>query len=133
MPEVRLVDLEIIKRYSLAVRREAAPAEELLAALDASKAAVEAAMGGKSSRARRTKTSTAKAATKAPPAAAQLADLDGLGAMEGVDEDVDGFELAGVERVDHLAAFDDDDADRDVDHDDDRQAGHDAGGKQEAS
>jgi hypothetical protein len=101
VPEVRLVDLEIIKRYSLAVRREAAPAEELLAALEASKAAVEAAMGRKSSRARRAK--TAATAAKARPAAAHLADLDG---MEGVDEDVDGFRLEGVERVDHLAALD---------------------------
>ena len=38
--EVRLVDLEVIKRYSLAVRQESAPAEDLLAALDASRDAV---------------------------------------------------------------------------------------------
>lgn len=37
MGEVRLVDLEIIKRYSLAVRQESAPAEDLLAVLDASR------------------------------------------------------------------------------------------------
>jgi len=49
MAEVRLADLEIIKRYSLAVRREKAPAEELLAALDASRAAVVAAMSTSSS------------------------------------------------------------------------------------
>lgn len=42
MGEVRLVDLEIIKRYSLAIRQETAPAEELLAALDASREAVAA-------------------------------------------------------------------------------------------
>ncbi len=42
--EVRLVDLEVIKRYSLAVRQESAPAEDLLAALDASREAVLAAM-----------------------------------------------------------------------------------------
>lgn len=43
--EVRLVDLEVIKRYSLAVRQESAPAEDLLAALDASREAVLATMG----------------------------------------------------------------------------------------
>jgi len=37
MADVRLVDLDVIKRYSLAVRQETAPAEELLAALDASR------------------------------------------------------------------------------------------------
>jgi hypothetical protein len=42
--EVRLVDLEVIKRYSLAVRQETAPAEDLLAVLDASRDAVLAAM-----------------------------------------------------------------------------------------
>jgi hypothetical protein len=42
--EVRLVDLEVIKRYSLAVRQETVPADELLAALDASRQAVVAAM-----------------------------------------------------------------------------------------
>jgi hypothetical protein len=43
--EVRLVDLEVIKRYSLAVRQESAPAEDLLAVLDASREAVLAAIG----------------------------------------------------------------------------------------
>ena len=43
--EVRLVDLEVIKRYSLAVRQESAPADDLLAALDASRDAVLAALG----------------------------------------------------------------------------------------
>jgi hypothetical protein len=47
MADVRLVDLDIIKRYSLAVRQESAPAEEVLAALDASRAAVKAAIGRK--------------------------------------------------------------------------------------
>lgn len=37
MSDVRLVDLAVIKRYSLAVRAESAPAEEVLAALDASR------------------------------------------------------------------------------------------------
>jgi 4-aminobutyrate aminotransferase-like enzyme len=44
MGEVRLVDLEIIKRYSLAVRQESAPAEDVLAAIDASREAVAAAI-----------------------------------------------------------------------------------------
>jgi hypothetical protein len=46
MPEVRLVDLDVIKRFSLAVRRDSVPAEELLESLDASRAVVEAAMRG---------------------------------------------------------------------------------------
>ena len=45
MPDVRLVDLEVIKRYSLAIRRDAVPAEELLDALDASRATVLSALG----------------------------------------------------------------------------------------
>lgn len=44
MGEVRLVDLEIIKRYSLAVRQETAPAEDVLAILDESRAVVAAAI-----------------------------------------------------------------------------------------
>lgn len=54
MPDVRLVDLEVIKRYSLAVRRDLVPAEELLAALDASRATVLAAMDAPRKRARPT-------------------------------------------------------------------------------
>jgi len=53
MADVRLVDLDVIKRYSLAVRQETAPAEEVLAALDASRAAVRAALGRPARRARR--------------------------------------------------------------------------------
>lgn len=45
MPDIRLVDLPVICRYSLAVRQELAPAEEVLAVLDASREAVLAAMG----------------------------------------------------------------------------------------
>ncbi len=44
MVEVPLVDLEVILRYSLAIRQEAAPARELLDVLDASRATVEAAL-----------------------------------------------------------------------------------------
>jgi hypothetical protein len=51
--EVRLVDLEVIKRYSLAVRQESAPAEDLLAALDASRDAVLATMGAAAKPARK--------------------------------------------------------------------------------
>ncbi|MDP9402504.1 MAG: hypothetical protein M3P85_04055 [Actinomycetota bacterium] len=44
MSDVRLVDLDVIKRYSLAVRQESAPAEEVLAVLEASRQQVLAAM-----------------------------------------------------------------------------------------
>ena len=44
MADVRLVDLEIIKRYSLAVRRDTVPADEVLEALDASRAHVAAVL-----------------------------------------------------------------------------------------
>ena len=60
--EVRLVDLEVIKRYSLAVRQESVPAEELLAALDASRDAVLAAL-------RPPAPSRAQDASKAPKSA----------------------------------------------------------------
>ena len=42
--EVRLVDRAVIKRYSLAVRQERAPAEEVLEALEDSAAVVIAAL-----------------------------------------------------------------------------------------
>ncbi|HUP69231.1 MAG TPA: hypothetical protein VM142_05385 [Acidimicrobiales bacterium] len=44
MSDVRLVDLDVINRYSLAVRQEWAPAEEVLAVLEASREQVMAAM-----------------------------------------------------------------------------------------
>lgn len=44
MAEVQLVDLEVIRRFSLALRQASAPAEEVLAALDASREAVLRAM-----------------------------------------------------------------------------------------
>lgn len=40
MAEVRLVDLAVIKRYSLAIRQETAPADEVLRVLDATRKAV---------------------------------------------------------------------------------------------
>jgi hypothetical protein len=55
MVEVRLVDLELIRRYSLAVRQESAPAEEILAALDASRDAVLAQLGTPATRASRSR------------------------------------------------------------------------------
>ncbi len=50
MVDVRLVDLEVIKRYSLAVRRDAVPAAELLEALDASRALVAPALAAEGAR-----------------------------------------------------------------------------------
>ena len=44
MTDVRLVDLDVIKRYSLAIRQESAPADELLAVLDATREQIVAAM-----------------------------------------------------------------------------------------
>ena len=44
---MRLVDLDIIRRYSLAVRQETAPAEEVLAVLDASREIVVAALASR--------------------------------------------------------------------------------------
>ena len=49
MVDVRLVDLEVIKRYSLAVRRDSVPAAELLEALDASRSVVAAALAAEAS------------------------------------------------------------------------------------
>lgn len=51
--DFRLVDLEIIKRYSLAVRQETAPAAEILALLEASREAVLSALGLPAPRRRR--------------------------------------------------------------------------------
>jgi hypothetical protein len=73
MPEVRLVDLDIIKRFSLAVRRDSVPAEEVLASLDASRAVVVAALGRRTTprpAAARGRTGTKQAA---PAAAARKA------------------------------------------------------------
>src|SRR5205823_13184248 len=43
--DVRLVDLEVLKRFSLVLRREFADAEDVLAALDTSRGLVLAALG----------------------------------------------------------------------------------------
>ena len=66
--EVRLVDLEVIKRYSLAVRQESAPAEDLLAALDASRDAVLALIGPPAKAAIQPKTAKAVKPKTVPPA-----------------------------------------------------------------
>ena len=55
MADVRLVDLDVFKRYSLAIRQESAPVEELLAVLDLTRRQVEEAgrSSGRSTRRRR--------------------------------------------------------------------------------
>ena len=45
MSDVRLVDLDLFKRYSLAIRQESAPVEEVLAILDVTRRQVLAAAG----------------------------------------------------------------------------------------
>ena len=52
MADVNLVDLEVIKRYSLAIRQESAPADEVLAVLELSRDAVLAAMAAEPQRGR---------------------------------------------------------------------------------
>ncbi|MBI2168507.1 MAG: hypothetical protein HYU28_03255 [Actinobacteria bacterium] len=59
MPDVRLVDLQLIRRYSLAVRQESADAAELLEVLDADRAALQKAVKGRAPRARSTSTGRA--------------------------------------------------------------------------
>lgn len=66
MADVRLPDLEVIRRYSIAVRREHAPAEEVVEALRADLDAIERALGrgarrpGRSSRPSRGRSTTRK-------------------------------------------------------------------------
>ena len=104
MAEVRLVDLEIIKRYSLAVRREKAPAEELLAALDASRAAVVASMGtsssskGRRSRGKAENHTEAGVAAPVEPTPDPDADHDVLDRFDHVDH------LDGLDGVDEQVA-----------------------------
>lgn len=47
MEQVRLPDLEVIRRYSIAVRREHAPVEEVLDALRTDMEAIEREIGGR--------------------------------------------------------------------------------------
>lgn len=57
MADVRLVDLDVFKRYSLAIRQESAPVDELLAVLDLTRRQVEEA--GRSSGGKRRRRSAA--------------------------------------------------------------------------
>lgn len=74
MAEVRIVDLPIIKRFSLAVRREFADADDVLEALDDSRAEVKRVLrregSGSASRATspKPKAPPKKASAKRPPA-----------------------------------------------------------------
>ena len=72
MADVNLVDLEVIKRYSLAIRQESAPADEVLAVLELSRDAVLAAMAAAppAKRAATPRKAPAKAAAKRAPAKA---------------------------------------------------------------
>lgn len=49
MPDVRLVDLEVIKRFSLAVRGEHADAQDVLDAIEADRAELRKALGKRGS------------------------------------------------------------------------------------
>lgn len=67
MPDVRLVDLEVIRRYSLAVRQEAADAGELIEVLKTDMAALEKAAKALSGRGRRrAKSATTRRRTTTP-------------------------------------------------------------------
>ena len=50
MDEVRLPDLEVIRRFSIAVKRERAPVDEVVAALQADLDAIMRAQGGGAAR-----------------------------------------------------------------------------------
>lgn len=63
MPDVRIVDLEVIKRFSLAVRTEFADADEVLEALEASLDEVRAVGDGGRKRSTRRKKSTSRSKT----------------------------------------------------------------------
>jgi hypothetical protein len=65
--DVRLPDLEVIKRFSIAVRREHAPAEEVVAALRADLAAIT----GRGRERTTTAAARPKPAARAKPAASR--------------------------------------------------------------
>ena len=69
MADVRLVDLDVFKRYSLAIRQESAPVDELLAVLDLTRRQVEEAgrSSGRATRRRR--------AEPPPPEAEPMEDI----------------------------------------------------------
>ena len=69
MADVRLVDLEVLKRFSLVLRREFADAEDVLAALDTSRNLVLAALGRPgAAKAAKAPAKSQKAPAKAAPA-----------------------------------------------------------------
>jgi len=70
MADVNLVDLEVIKRYSLAIRQESAPADEVLAVLELSRDAVLAVMAAepRAKKAAAPKRAAAKVPAKRAPA-----------------------------------------------------------------
>lgn len=67
--DVRLVDLEVLKRFSLVLRREFADAEDVLAALDTSRSLVLAALGRPAATEARAKPAAKPAAKAARPKA----------------------------------------------------------------
>ena len=66
MADVNLVDLEVIKRYSLAIRQESAPADEVLAVLELSRDAVLVAMAASPKPRKAPAKKSSKAPTKRP-------------------------------------------------------------------
>ena len=80
MADVRLVDLEVIKKYSLAVRHDTVAAEEVLAALEASLEVVRAALGRAGTPTKPAPARAAKAAKASPRAATKKAGPRGSGA-----------------------------------------------------
>src|SRR5581483_820515 len=76
--DVRLVDLEVLKRFSLVLRREYADAEDVLAALDTSRGLVLAALGRPDPGPAPTK-APARGAAKAAKAPAKAAPAKGAG------------------------------------------------------
>ena len=69
MDQVRLPDLEVIRRYSIAVRREHAPADEVLDALESDVDAIKRALRGSTPARASTPRQTAPRATASRPAA----------------------------------------------------------------
>lgn len=68
MADVRLPDLEVIRRYSIAVRSEHAPAEEVAEALRADLAAIErAGAGGRTRAAARPRKAASRGRGRARP------------------------------------------------------------------
>lgn len=73
MADVNLVDLEVIKRYSLAIRQESAPADEVLAVLELSREAVLAAVAAQPSNRKAAAPKKAPTRVTAKPAPAKKA------------------------------------------------------------